>query len=138
MGSWNDGSRRWVQLLDMQGTTVARNLPPTMPFGLTPQDRMLFMRQLTTYVSTQRQHHQSPAPKGSLGSGAPVSLTPPGAQNTLGALTTVTVPPKLVTTPPITPSPPTHSTHPGELYNQFYPLALQLTGPGGRPGGGGL
>ena len=56
-GSWNDGSSRWVLLQDMQGTTVARNLPPTIPFGLTPQDQMLFMRQLTTYAALQGKHH---------------------------------------------------------------------------------
>ena len=105
--SWargTDGSSRWVLLRDMQGTTVARNLPPTMPFRLTPQDRMLFMRQLTTYISTQRQHHQGPAPQGSLGSNLPVSLTPPGTPNILGTLTTVTVPPKVVPTPQTIPS----------------------------------
>jgi hypothetical protein len=99
MGSWNDGSSRWVLLHDMQGTTVARNLPPTIPFGLTPQDQMLFMRQLNTYAALQGKHHPpgTPvAPKGSLGSNIPVSLNPPGDQNILNTLTTVTVPPKVV------------------------------------------
>ena len=108
MGSWNDGGSRWVLLQDMQGTTVARNLPPTIPFGLTPQDRMQFMRQLTTYVTTQSQNHQGPVPRGSLGSNLPVSLNPPGAQNTLNTLTTVTIPPLLVPhpqTPPPAPAP---------------------------------
>jgi hypothetical protein len=120
-GSWNNGSSRWVHLLDMQGTTVARNLPPTMAFGLTPQDQMLFMRQLTTYVATQSQHHHGPAPKGSLGSNLPVSLTPPGTPNTLSTLNTVTVPPPVVPTLQIAPLPlPTHSTPPGEYsINQF-------------------
>ena len=102
MGSWNDGSSRWVLLQDMQGTTVARNLPLTIPFGLTPQDRMQFMRQLTTYVSTQSQNHQGPVPRGSLGSNFPVSVNPPGAQNTLNTLTTITVP------SPLVPHPQTH------------------------------
>jgi hypothetical protein len=98
-GSWNDGSSRWVLLQDMQGTTVARNLPPTIPFGLTPQDQMLFMRQLNTYAALQGKHHPPGipvAPKGSLGSNIPVSLNPPGDQNILNTLTTVTVPPKVV------------------------------------------
>jgi len=96
MGSWNGGSSRWVFLHDMQGTTVARNLPPTIPFGLTPQDQMQFMRQLTTFISTKSRHHHAPAPKGSLSSTIPASLNPPWAQNTLDILTTVTVPPKVV------------------------------------------
>ena len=109
MGSWNDGSSRWVLLQDMQGTTVARNLPPTIPFGLTPQDRMQFMRQLTTYVSTQSQNHHVPgpgaAPRGGLGSNIPVSVNPPGPQNTLNTLTTITVPPLLVPNPQTRPHP---------------------------------
>ena len=106
MGSWNDGGSRWVLLHDMQGTTVARNLPPTIPFGLTPQDRMQFMRQLTTYVTTQSQNHQGPVPRGSLGSNIPVSLNPPGPQNILNILTTVTIPPPLVPHPQTPPPPP--------------------------------
>ena len=124
--SWNSGSGQWVLLGDMQGTTVARNLPPTMPFHLTPQDRILFMRQLTTFISTQKQHHQGPAPQGSLGSNLPVSLTSPGTPNILGTLSTVTVPPKLVPTPqtiplpPAQPAQPTQPTGPGEYtINQF-------------------
>jgi hypothetical protein len=113
--SWNSGSGQWVLLGDMQGTTVARNLPPTMPFHLTPQDRILFMRQLTTFISTQKQPHQGPAPQGSLGSNPAVSLTPLGTLNTLGTLSTVTVPPKLVPAPqtiPLPPAPPAHPTQP--------------------------
>jgi len=110
--SWNSGSGQWVLLGDMQGTTVARNRPPTMPFHLTPQDRILFMRQLTTFISTQKQHHQGPAPQGSLGSNPAVSLTPLGTLNTLGTLSTVTVPPKLVPTPQIIPLPPAQPAHP--------------------------
>ena len=97
MGSWNNGSSRWVLLHDMQGTTVARNLPPTVPFGITPQDQMLFMRQLTTYAAIQGQHHSgTPAPRGSLGSNIPVILNPAGGPEHLRNLTTMTVPPKVV------------------------------------------
>jgi hypothetical protein len=116
-GSWNDGSNRWVNLLDMQGTTVARNLPPTLPFTLTIQDRELFMRQLTTYIATQSKNHHTPARKGSAGSGVPVCLTPPGSQNILNLLTSVTVPPKVVTPPQIAPPPPPVPSHgSGEYY----------------------
>jgi hypothetical protein len=109
--SWNNGSSQWVLLGDMQGTTVARNLPPTMPFGLTSQDRLLFMSQLTSDVSTQKQHHQGPAPMGSLGSIPPVILTPPGAPTTLTTLTTITVPPTVVPLPQTLPPPPPKPSH---------------------------
>jgi len=111
IGSWNNGSRRWVLLQDMQGTTVARNLPPTMPFGITPQDQMLFMRQLTTYISTKSQNHQAPGSKGPLNLTIP-ALNPPRPPDTLNTLTTVTVPPKVVPQPqtappvPVVPEPP--------------------------------
>lgn len=105
-GSWNDGSSRWVQLKDMQGTTVGRNLPPTLAFTITPEDQKLFMRQLTTYVATQSKHHHTPGLKGSVGSGVPVSVTPPGGPNPLSTLSTVTVPPKVVTPPQTLPPPP--------------------------------
>jgi hypothetical protein len=96
-GPWNDGSRRWVLLGAMQGTTVAQNLPPTQPFGLTNQDRDMFMRQLTTYISSQGQQPAG-TPVASRGgdSGVPLTLNTPGAQTTIQNLTTVTVPPTLV------------------------------------------
>ncbi len=104
-GPWNDGSGRWVQLKDMQGTSVGRNLPPTIPFTITQEDQMLFMRQLTTFVGSQSKNHHTPAAKGS-GLNIPVSLTSPGVQNTLNTLITVTVPPKVVTPPQTLPPPP--------------------------------
>ena len=102
----------------MQGTTVARNLPPTVPFSITPQDRILFMRQLTTYAALTGQHHAPVTPVTQTGSGSnlPASLNLPGAQNPLNNLTTVTVPPKVVPqvhepTPPPTPTPPPPARH---------------------------
>ena len=92
--SWNNGSSRWVHLGDMQGTTVDRNLPPTVPFSITPQDQMLFMRQLTTY-SFSGQHHApgTPVTQTDSGSNLPVGLKLPGSQNTVDNLTNITVPP---------------------------------------------
>ena len=116
-GSWNNGSSRWVLLHDMQGTTVGRNLPPTVPFGITPQDQMLFMRQLTTYAALSGQHHAPGTPVPQTGSNIPVGFNLPGSQNIVNTLTTVTVPPKVVPQvqappPPPTPSPP-HPPSPG-------------------------
>ena len=78
-GSWNNGSSRWVLLHDMQGTTVARNLPPTVPFGITPQDRMLFMRQLTTYAALPGRHHTPGTPVTRTGSGSNQPARPQSA-----------------------------------------------------------
>jgi hypothetical protein len=120
-GSWNNGSSRWVHLQDMQGTTVARNLPPTVPFGITPQDQKLFMRQLTTYAALPAQHHTPVTQVGS-GSNLPVGLNLPGSQNTVDNLITITVPPKVVPqvqVPPPTPTPtpaPTHQSSTGYSY----------------------
>ena len=38
----------------MQGTTVARGLPPTVPYALTDQDRQMFMRQLVGNMVSNR------------------------------------------------------------------------------------
>jgi hypothetical protein len=114
--AWNSGGSQWVLLQDMQGTTVAKNLPPTVPYGLTPQDQMLFMRQLTTYVATQSQDHQGPAPRGSLGANIPIIINPAGPQDTLRILNSLAVPPKVVPLPQKLPPPPPKPSpiHPGE------------------------
>jgi len=116
-GSWNDGSSRWVFLQDMQKSTVQYKLLPTSPIGITPQEQMQFMRQLTTYGAIQGMRHapETPvAPKSSLGSNIPASVNPPGPQNTLNTLTTITVPPKVVpqvqAPPPPAPVPASPST----------------------------
>jgi hypothetical protein len=124
MGSWNNGSSRWVLLHYMQGTTVDRNLPPTAPFGITPQDQMLFMRQLTSYAALPGRHHAPGTPVTQTGhaSNYPVGLNLPGSQNTVNNLTTITVPPKVVPpvlAPPPTPEPapaPAHQSSPGYSY----------------------
>jgi hypothetical protein len=48
------GSHNSVLLKDMQGCTVAVNLPPTVPFTLTAEDRKQFMRQLVGGLSSQK------------------------------------------------------------------------------------
>ena len=126
LGPWKDGSNRWVLLKDMQGTMVARNLPPTKPFEITAQDQKLFMRQLVTYAPTQSKSQYTPASTISQGrrrSAIPISLDDQGAQKTLSTLTTITVPPTLVPktqVPPPPPPRPSHSggTHRGESYSE--------------------
>ena len=81
-GSWNNGSSQWVLLHDMQGTTVDRNLPPTVPFGLTQQDGQLFMQQLSTYAPTPK-----PKPPGPGAQGLPRFKRPGLGQSSGGART---------------------------------------------------
>jgi hypothetical protein len=101
-GPLNDKSGRWVFLKDMQGTTVDRNLPPTLPYGITSQDRDLFMRQLTTTTPQVSKTSQDTARSAALSPGAattPLSVSLPGAQGALTILNTVTVPPTVA--PPV-------------------------------------
>lgn len=121
---WHDTSHRWVILKDMQGTTVGRNLPPTLPYGISVQDREMFMRQLTACVPSASKLCQASDPgratagatSGPLTSTTPVSVNAPGEQNTLAILNTVTVPP-VVTPPTLTPPAPTPSTPSTQTYN---------------------
>ena len=57
-GSGAGGGNQWVFLNNMQGTTVARGLPPTLPYGLTSQDRDMFMRQLIAIAPTGPKSYQ--------------------------------------------------------------------------------
>lgn len=93
-----------VFLKDMEGTTVGRDLPPTLPYELTGQDRDLFMRQLSACVPSANKLCQVPEP-GRIGAEAPMGpvatapATPvnnPGEQTILNTLSTVTVPPTVV------------------------------------------
>jgi len=116
-GPLNDKSGRWVFLKDMQATTVDRNLPPTLPYGISMGDRELFLRQLTSTVPQTSKVYQGtdnsrgaalPAAVG--GTTMPVAAKLPGEQTALTTLNTVTVPPLVVpqvAAPPpvITPEP---------------------------------
>ena len=45
-GSESGGGHHWVFLKGMQGTSVGRGLPPTLPFTLSQEDRKAFMHQM--------------------------------------------------------------------------------------------
>ena len=45
--SWGSGGH-WVTLGDMQGSTVGRGMPPTLPFVITAQDQQQFMNQMSS------------------------------------------------------------------------------------------
>jgi hypothetical protein len=139
-GPWKPDSKRWVLLKDMQGTTVARNLPPTLPYRLSIQDRELFMRQLTACLpspskfcqATEPSRVTAGAPSGPLTSTTPVSGQAPGDQSTLTILNTVTVPP-VVTPPAVTPSAPTPSTPSTQTYNFAQLFTGTYTKPSAYP-----
>jgi hypothetical protein len=57
--AWGEGGRRWVILSAMQGTTVERGLPPTLPFTITPQDQQQFMQQLSSGLMSHRRNSGS-------------------------------------------------------------------------------
>lgn len=102
-GPVNDNSGRWVLLKEMQGTTVDRNLPPTLPYAITSQDRELFMRELTSVAPQTSKTSQDTARSAALSPAAatmPLSVSLPGAQGMLSILNTVTVPQTVL--PPVT------------------------------------
>jgi hypothetical protein len=104
-GPGGGGGSHWVTLRDMQGTSVARGLPPTQPYGLTDQDRDMFMRQVAAVNPSGCKFSQdqgtvcgpSTGPStGPLTSISPVSANAPGEQSTLTLLNSITVPPTVV------------------------------------------
>ncbi len=112
-GPLNDKSGRWVFLKDMQATTVDRNLPPTLPYAISSQDREMFMHQLTSTAPQGNKTSQSADPTrsgalpgGSGAAGSTVSAQLPGELTPFTFLNTVTVPPAVA--PPVaitTPAP---------------------------------
>jgi hypothetical protein len=50
--SW--GGSHWVTLQNMQGTTVGRGLPPTLPFTISPEDQKQFMNQMGSGLLTRK------------------------------------------------------------------------------------
>ena len=120
----------YVDLRDMQGTVVARGLPPTLPYTITDQDRQMFMRQLGGAFSQRLGAGHTVAsnivgPSGTGGSPGgsgggliadsgtiATSTLPVGINSGVGVDPTVTLttgiytPPKVVPPPPPPPPPP--------------------------------
>lgn len=95
------GSHSTVLLEDMQGTTVGRGLPPTLPFSITAEDQKLFMNQMVTGLLGRRgglgaSEASAPASTSSIPAVAPMGLTTGTGSTMLTVLNTVTVPPKVV------------------------------------------
>ena len=82
----------YVDLRDMQGTTVTRGLPPTAPYALSDADRQLFMRQLVGNVLSQQG-------KGGAVSNYQAGSSLPGSQTGSGSGNVLTSGPSNVITP---------------------------------------
>ncbi len=111
----------FVTLAEMQSTTVQRNLPPTLPMSISPEDRAMFMNQMTSGLLGGRNTGRDGGAGGggegggpgsmasALGSGESSALPASstlglnnGTANTaLAILNTVTVPPTVL--PPAAP-----------------------------------
>jgi hypothetical protein len=69
------GSPGSVWLKDMQGTTVARGLPPTLPFALSLEDRKQFMHQLSYGVTLRKKEQDSGSGGSSAGGGSQLTTS---------------------------------------------------------------
>lgn len=126
----------FVDLQGMQGTTVQSNLPPTLPFAITSQDRQQFMNQMVGGTPGQQ---SSGNPGASPGVG-PTSSTTVTATANLGLtsgtgdtavtiLNTVTVPPSVAPSPNPSPTPgPTPTPTPSNFSftQQYYGAWVQM------------
>ena len=52
--AWGGGGGQFVTLRDMQGTTVGRGLPPTLPFTISAEDRKQFMNQMISGLVSRK------------------------------------------------------------------------------------
>jgi hypothetical protein len=106
-----------VDLEPMQGTTVQANLPPTLPYAISPLDRQMFMNQVATGQASYRGGSDSgvgtpaPSPGPMVPAVAPAGLTSGTGDTAVTLLNTVTVPPLVVppqqTQSQSSPTPPT-------------------------------
>lgn len=72
------GSPNSVLLKDMQGTTVGRGLPPTLPFAVTPQDQQQFMNQMGSGLVSRKSNPQSTGGTAPASSGGGAAATDSG------------------------------------------------------------
>jgi hypothetical protein len=134
--SWGGGNT--VLLVNMQGTTVYFDKPPTLPFSISDYDRQFFMHQVRGEFVRSGQGTTPGGPTGyvALGGGdiVPVSYSAPGSlspgTNTSKIFTSFSIPQPITyppnwrgytSTPPPSPSPPTYS------FTETYTGDYQLT-----------
>jgi hypothetical protein len=99
-----------VELGKMQGSTVERGLPPTLPFEVSDKDREQFMRQLATGLNVRKNADEASSEGNQLGNFAgdspSVSITPPLKPGDLQPVPTSTSPPSPGGGPPPPVTPP--------------------------------
>jgi hypothetical protein len=114
---WNESGHRWVMVHTMEGVFVARDLPPTMPFKLTPGDRELFLHQMAVGLISVIQGGNTSEFMGSLGGGhssvnaalgsqGPPNVIQGNLNNTIFTAPVVLTPTQQVAPPPPPPPPP--------------------------------
>ncbi len=100
----------YVDLGDMQATTVARGLTPTLPYSITKQDRELFLRQMVVSLSggggkgsavcSATTNTCSPTSASTSSDAASNTLSTNGISSTPNGQVVVVQPVKVVDTPP--------------------------------------
>ncbi len=101
--------RAFVDLADMQGCVVPWDLPPTLPFRITQEDRKLFMQQLHVGLPGQQTTSNTPPPAASPVSQVsvlPVQVSPVVMEQSVTEFNNVTIPPSAPPSPPAPPPAP--------------------------------
>lgn len=92
----------FVDLADMQGCVVPWDLPPTLPFRITPEDRALFMQQLQVGLIGRQASSDMPAPPpASQVASLPAIVSPVVMEQVQTEFNNITIPPPV----PAPPSP---------------------------------
>ncbi|MFZ5450163.1 MAG: FecR domain-containing protein [Thermodesulfobacteriota bacterium] len=129
----------FVDLGNMQGTEVHRGLPPTMPFGITAEDRQHFMNQMSSGILSRRENCNTSGAAvacnlteitgtnaqnkntGGVPGAAPLGLVTGTGSSALTLINVVTVPPKVDPSPTPAPTPSTFS-----FTQQYYSAWIQM------------
>lgn len=86
----------FVDLKDMQGSVVGRDLPPSLPFTISDEDRKFFMRQLGIGPQGRTTGGTSEGAPGGLADNLPPAVSPAVINRVESILNNLTIPPRLV------------------------------------------
>ena len=89
-----------VDLKDMQGTVVARALPPTLPFTITAEDRQMFLRQVSNGLKDNSRGDSLWNGPSDLAADLPRAVNPAVANQVAAVLNTISIPPRLIAVDP--------------------------------------
>ncbi len=82
-----------VDLKDMQGSTVARDLPPTLVFTITEEDRQMFMRQLHDGLKSTSSGDSFPGGSSDLAANLPDAVSPAVTNRVATLFNNIYIPP---------------------------------------------